>query len=178
MALDAAVSGTPASGGSEHSSGFSYKPALDGLRAVAVCGVIAFHFGANGFEGGFLGVDTFFVLSGYLITSLLLSEWGRTKGLDFLAFWTRRAKRLLPALFLVLIAVAIWARLESSSARFGTIRGDLLSTLFYGANWRFIASGQSYFDLVVGDLRRSVTRGRSRSRSSSTWSGRSSRLRR
>jgi peptidoglycan/LPS O-acetylase OafA/YrhL len=136
---------------SEHSSGFSYKPALDGLRAVAVCGVIAFHFGANGFEGGFLGVDTFFVLSGYLITSLLLSEWGRTKGLDFLAFWTRRAKRLLPALFLVLIAVAIWARLESSSARFGTIRGDLLSTLFYGANWRFIASGQSYFDLVVGD---------------------------
>ena len=148
MGLDAAVTGTRAAGGSEHSSGFSYKPALDGLRAVAVCGVIAFHFGANGFEGGFLGVDTFFVLSGYLITSLLLSEWGRTKGLDFVAFWARRAKRLLPALFLVLIAVGIWARLESSSIRFGTIRGDLLSTLFYGANWHFIQSGQSYFDLV------------------------------
>jgi peptidoglycan/LPS O-acetylase OafA/YrhL len=128
-------------------STFGYKPSLDGLRAVAVGGVMAFHFGADGFQGGFLGVDTFFVLSGYLITSLLLAEWGRTRSLDFVAFWARRAKRLLPALFLMLIAVAIWANVEASPIRLDSIRADLIWTLFYGANWHFIHSGQSYFDL-------------------------------
>jgi peptidoglycan/LPS O-acetylase OafA/YrhL len=108
---------------------------------------MAFHFGADGFEGGFLGVDTFFVLSGYLITSLLLTEWGRTATVDFVAFWARRAKRLLPALFLVLLAIGIWANLEASTIRLDSIRADMLWTLFYGANWHFIASGQSYFDL-------------------------------
>jgi peptidoglycan/LPS O-acetylase OafA/YrhL len=126
---------------------FAYKPALDGLRAVAVGSVIAFHFGADGLDGGFLGVDTFFVISGYLITSLLLTEWGRTDALDFVAFWARRAKRLLPALFLVLIAVGIWANLEANPIRLDSIRADMLWTLFYGANWHFIRSGQSYFDL-------------------------------
>ena len=126
---------------------FRHKPALDGLRAVAVGSVMAFHFGADGFEGGFLGVDTFFVLSGYLITSLLLTEWGRTATIDFVAFWARRAKRLLPALFLVLLAIGIWANLEASAIRLDSIRADMLWTLFYGANWHFIASGQSYFDL-------------------------------
>ncbi|MEX2255400.1 MAG: acyltransferase family protein [Acidimicrobiia bacterium] len=126
---------------------FGHKPALDGLRAVAVGAVMAFHFGANGFEGGFLGVDTFFVLSGYLITSLLLTEWGRTRTLDLLAFWARRAKRLLPALFLVLIAVGLWVHFEASPTRFDLLRSDMLWTLFYGANWHLIGSGQSYFDL-------------------------------
>jgi len=126
---------------------FGYKPALDGLRAVAVGSVIAFHFGANGFEGGFLGVDTFFVLSGYLITSLLLTEWGRTSTIHFAAFWVRRARRLLPALFIVLIAIAIWARLDVNTDRLGDFRADMLWTTFYGANWHFIGSGESYFDL-------------------------------
>jgi peptidoglycan/LPS O-acetylase OafA/YrhL len=126
---------------------FGYQPALDGLRAVAVGSVIAFHFGAVWAPGGFLGVDTFFVLSGYLITSLLLVEWGRTGGLRFGAFWVRRLRRLLPALLLVLLAIAIWASVEAASTRLDLIRADSLWTLFYGANWHFIDSGQSYFDL-------------------------------
>jgi peptidoglycan/LPS O-acetylase OafA/YrhL len=126
---------------------FSYKPALDGLRAAAVVAVMAYHFGASWAPGGFLGVDLFFVLSGYLITTLLLVEWDSTSTVNFAAFWARRARRLLPALFLVLIAVSIWAALEVHSDQLGTIRWDSIWTLFYGANWRFIASGQSYFDL-------------------------------
>ncbi len=101
---------------------FGHKPALDGLRAVAVLSVMAFHFGAGAFEGGFLGVDTFFVLSGYLITSLLLTEWGRSRTIDFVAFWARRAKRLLPALFLALLLVGIWANLEADPTRLDGIR--------------------------------------------------------
>jgi len=126
---------------------FSYKPALDGLRAAAVVAVMAYHFGASWAPGGFLGVDLFFVLSGYLITSLLVVEWDTTSTVHFAAFWARRARRLLPALFLVLIAISIWAALEVHSDQLGTIRWDSIWTLFYGANWRFIASGQSYFDL-------------------------------
>jgi len=125
---------------------FSHKPGLDGLRAVAVGAVIAFHLGAQELQGGFLGVDMFFVLSGYLITSLLVVEWGRSGSIDFVAFWVRRARRLLPALVLVVLAVAIWAALASSTDRLDAIRGDGIWTLFYGANWHFITSGQSYFD--------------------------------
>jgi peptidoglycan/LPS O-acetylase OafA/YrhL len=126
---------------------FGYKPALDGLRAVAVVSVMAYHFDASWAPGGFLGVDMFFVLSGYLITTLLLIEWGSTGTVDLVAFWVRRARRLLPALFLVLGAVSVWAYLFSSTDRLDTIRADSLWTLFYGANWHFVASGQSYFDL-------------------------------
>jgi peptidoglycan/LPS O-acetylase OafA/YrhL len=126
---------------------FGYKPALDGLRAVAVVSVMAFHFGASWAPGGFFGVDMFFVLSGYLITSLLVVEWDSAATVHFTAFWARRARRLLPALFLVLIVISIWAALEVHSDELGTIRWDAIWTLFYGANWRFISSGQSYFDL-------------------------------
>jgi len=126
---------------------FDYKPALDGLRAVAVLSVMAYHFGATWAPGGFLGVDMFFVLSGYLITSLLVVEWDRTSTVQFAAFWARRARRLLPALFLVLLAVAIWAGLAASRDQLDSIRWDSIWTLLYGANWRFISSGQSYFDL-------------------------------
>jgi peptidoglycan/LPS O-acetylase OafA/YrhL len=128
---------------------FGYKPALDGLRAVAVGSVIAFHFGAAAMPGGFLGVDTFFVLSGYLITSLLLTEWGRAGTLRFTAFWARRARRLLPALFIALAAVAIWAYFAEHSDQLASIRADSFWTLFYGANWHFISSGQSYFGLFA-----------------------------
>jgi peptidoglycan/LPS O-acetylase OafA/YrhL len=127
---------------------FGYKPTLDGLRAVAVGSVIAFHFGTGQMPGGFLGVDTFFVLSGYLITSLLLVEWGRSSRVNFGAFWSRRARRLLPALFVVLIAIGLWAMLAVSSDQLSTIRSDGLWTLFYAANWHFIHAGQSYFALV------------------------------
>jgi peptidoglycan/LPS O-acetylase OafA/YrhL len=131
----------------ESSRGFGYKPGLDGLRAVAVVSVMAYHFGATWAPGGFLGVDLFFVLSGYLITSLLVIEWDGTSTIAFGAFWARRARRLLPALVLVLVAIAIWSALDASRDQLSTIRWDSIWTLFYGANWRFIATGQSYFDL-------------------------------
>ena len=143
-ALPAGVTGG-ATGGPGHR--FGYKPALDGVRAVAVLSVMAYHFGASWMPGGFLGVDMFFVLSGYLITSLLLVEWDGTKRIDLVAFWARRARRLLPALLLVLAAIALWAMLAARSDRLGAIRADSLWTLFYGANWHFIAAGESYFDL-------------------------------
>jgi peptidoglycan/LPS O-acetylase OafA/YrhL len=126
---------------------FTYQPALDGLRAFAVLSVFAYHLDAGWMRGGFLGVDTFFVLSGFLITSLLIGEWARRGGISFAGFWTRRARRLLPALLLVLLAVAAFAVLEAPAEQLDRLRGDGLATLFYGANWRFIESGQSYFDL-------------------------------
>ena len=89
--------------------GMAYQPALDGLRALAVASVIAYHFGYGWARGGYLGVDTFFVLSGFLITSLLLAEFRRESRIDLGGFWARRARRLLPALFLVLAAVAAYA---------------------------------------------------------------------
>jgi peptidoglycan/LPS O-acetylase OafA/YrhL len=127
---------------------FGYRPALDGLRAVAVGAVVAYHLGYGWARGGFLGVDTFFVLSGYLITSLLLIEFGRSGLIHLRAFWARRARRLLPALFLVLGVVSLWVAFAWPSDQLGTVRGDGLATLFYGANWRFVLTGQSYFALV------------------------------
>ena len=126
-------------------SRFTYKPALDGVRAIAVLSVMAYHFGADWLPGGFLVVDTFFVLSGYLITSLLLTEWARSSTIHFPGFWARRARRLLPALLIVLTAVTAWAYFEGDKTQLGSIRLDSIWTLFYGANWRFIHSGQSYF---------------------------------
>ena len=148
---DATPAAAPAPAG--HTTEFRYKPALDGLRAIAVLSVLAYHFGADWAQGGFLGVDMFFVLSGYLITSLLLVEWARSGRIQFAAFWARRARRLLPALFLVLIAVAIWARIELPSNQWRAIRLDALWTFFYTANWHFIAAGQSYFSSTPSPLR-------------------------
>ena len=81
-----------------------HLPALNGLRGVAVIGVVAYHLQLGWASGGYLGVDLFFVLSGFLITTLLLEEWVGTRRIDLLAFWGRRARRLLPALFLVVAA--------------------------------------------------------------------------
>src|SRR6476620_6176690 len=84
-----------------------YMPGLDGLRAVAVAGVVAYHLGWNWIPGGLLGVGVFFTLSGYLITDLLLAQVSRG-GIQLKAFWFARARRLLPALFVVLIVVMAW----------------------------------------------------------------------
>jgi peptidoglycan/LPS O-acetylase OafA/YrhL len=127
----------------------AYQPALDGLRALAVGAVIAYHLGAGWARGGFLGVDAFFVLSGYLITSLLLTEWGRHGGISLPRFWVRRARRLLPALFVVLGAIALYAVVLAPSHQLRTLRADGLASLFYFANWHFVLSGQSYFDLFT-----------------------------
>ena len=131
----------------EGQGGIRYQPALDGLRAFAVAAVIAYHFGAGWAPGGFLGVDAFFVLSGYLITSLLLTEWGRSGHVSLPAFWARRARRLLPALLVVLGAVALYAAVLAPASQLETLRSDGISSLFYFANWHFVLSGQSYFDL-------------------------------
>ena len=123
----------------------AYRPFLDGLRAVAVLGVLAYHLNKAWLPGGFLGVDIFFVLSGYLITTLLLTEHRETGRIDLPAFWSRRLRRLLPALLVMLVVVALLVYLSGDQLALGQARGDLLSTLFYIANWHFITSGQSYF---------------------------------
>jgi peptidoglycan/LPS O-acetylase OafA/YrhL len=81
-----------------------HLPGLDGLRAFAVIGVLLYHALQDWFPGGFLGVEVCFVISGYLITSLLLAEWRQEAGVDLKRFWLRRARRLLPALYLGLTA--------------------------------------------------------------------------
>ncbi|GAA1809665.1 acyltransferase [Planosporangium flavigriseum] len=128
----------------QHAKLSGYRPALDGLRAVAVGAVIIYHLRDGLLPGGFLGVDLFFVLSGYLITGLLLDEHARTGHINLATFWARRVRRLMPALLLmvaVAIAVRVWAPLSDWQQR----RGDLLATIFYYANWHMIASDQSYF---------------------------------
>ncbi len=117
--------------------------ALDGLRLLAVAGVLAFHYGVPGAKAGFLGVDLFFVLSGFLITSLLLSELqhGRVR---LAQFWTRRARRLVPALVPVVVAMLVWGAVFAPAVLRDRLRADIASTLFYFANWHFIASS-SYF---------------------------------
>src|SRR5919199_186234 len=115
-------------------------PALDGLRGAAVVAVLASHSGISWARGGFLGVDTFFVLSGYLITALLLGEWSRDGRIRLRAFWARRARRLLPALLLMLLGVAVYAAALTTPDAAASVRLDALSTLGYVANWRFAAS--------------------------------------
>ncbi len=126
-------------------SAIGRRPGLDGIRALAVLAVIAYHLGYGWAPGGFVGVDIFFVLSGYLITSLLLSEHSRTGHIALREFWFRRARRLLPALFVMLIAVGVWVGLTAPPFELLTRRDDLISTLLYGSNWHFILSGQDYF---------------------------------
>jgi peptidoglycan/LPS O-acetylase OafA/YrhL len=120
-------------------------PALDGLRGAAVAAVLLFH--AGHLTGGWLGVDLFFVLSGFLITSLLLTERARRDRISLSAFWARRGRRLLPALFLVLIGVGVYAVVWAAPRELAQIRSDGLATLGYVANWHQIGQGHSYWDL-------------------------------
>jgi len=108
-----------------------------------VIGVIAFHLGY--LSGGWLGVDCFFVLSGYLITTLLLDEERRAGRIDLLAFWARRARRLLPAVLLLALFVGGYSWLGGPGVTGAQLRKPLLSTLFYAANWQQISSGHGYF---------------------------------
>lgn len=121
-----------------------YLPALDGLRALAVAAVVAYHAGVSA-RGGFLGVESFFVLSGYLITALLVAEWERHGRIDLPRFWRRRARRLLPALLLTLLGTLLLT-LALVPAEAGRLPADLLAAIAYLMNWRLILSGQSYFD--------------------------------
>jgi peptidoglycan/LPS O-acetylase OafA/YrhL/lysophospholipase L1-like esterase len=121
-----------------------YMPGLDGLRAIAVLAVIAFHEQFSWAPGGLLGVGLFFTLSGYLITDLLLSKWVSTGSLHLGNFWARRARRLLPALFVMLIVVTGWVTLFSRS-HLASLRGAVAAAATYSSNWYLIAVNQSYF---------------------------------
>jgi peptidoglycan/LPS O-acetylase OafA/YrhL len=118
-------------------------PGLDGLRAIAVLAVIAYHLGFGWAPGGLLGVGVFFTLSGYLITDLLLGQWygGRMRLGNF---WIRRARRLLPALFVMLIVVTAWITIADPD-QLDKLRGAVISSALYVNNWWLIDQHVSYF---------------------------------
>ena len=124
----------------------AYLPALDGVRACAVAAVMLFHGGIPHMDGGFMGVDAFFVLSGFLITSLLIGEWRQALTIKLGAFWARRARRLLPALLLMLLFVAFFASVIVPKGTYGALRLDALATLLYVSNWHFILVNSNYFN--------------------------------
>jgi peptidoglycan/LPS O-acetylase OafA/YrhL/lysophospholipase L1-like esterase len=126
-------------------SRFPYLPGIDALRALAVLAVFFYHANVGWMPGGFLGVDVFFVISGYLITSLLLREFRRGGAVHLGRFWLRRAQRLLPAVG-VLIAVTMVVAAIVEPDRIDALRGDAVASLFYFANWHFIFGGVSYFE--------------------------------
>src|ERR687889_1267093 len=121
-----------------------YMPGLDGLRAIAVIAVIAYHLDPDLIPGGLLGVGVFFTLSGYLITDLLLGQREATGSLKLGDFWMRRARRLLPALFLMLAVVVAWVTLLDRS-QLPSLRGDVLAAVAYVSNWWNIVREASYF---------------------------------
>jgi peptidoglycan/LPS O-acetylase OafA/YrhL len=120
-----------------------YLPGLDGIRALAVVSVMIYHANSDWLKGGFLGVEVFFVISGYLITLLLISEKEQTNHVDMKHFWIRRARRLLPALFVMLFMLTIWTALFERST-LGKLRGDVVAALTYGSNWYQVYTGQGY----------------------------------
>jgi peptidoglycan/LPS O-acetylase OafA/YrhL len=132
--------------GSGHTTSSDRIPGLDGLRAVAVSGVLLFHAGVAAVPGGFLGVDLFFVLSGFLITTLLLRELTRRGSVDVVAFWARRARRLLPGLFVVTLATIVVFGSVAGSVERGELRGDAVAAVLYVANWHFVRTTEGYFE--------------------------------
>ncbi len=120
-----------------------YLPGLDGMRALAVVAVMIYHANSDWLKGGFLGVEVFFVISGYLITLLLISEKERSDTVDMKQFWLRRARRLLPALFAMLFALTVWTALFERST-LGKLRGDLVAAVGYSSNWYQIYTGAGY----------------------------------
>ena len=133
---------------SERRTSIRHLSALDGLRGLALLGVLFFHAG-GALRGGYLGVDLFFVLSGYLITSLLLGEHAGAGRIALWPFWVRRARRLFPALLALMPAIALYAGLYAKPVELAGIRADALATLGYVANWRVIFSHKSYWQLFA-----------------------------
>src|SRR5215207_310976 len=123
----------------------SYIPGLDGIRAVAVIAVLCYHANSPWALGGFLGVETFFVLSGFLITSLLLVEWQETGRIDLKNFWLRRARRLLPAVWLLLLILPILATFFARDA-LPRLKEDIPAALLYITNWVYIVREVPYFE--------------------------------
>jgi peptidoglycan/LPS O-acetylase OafA/YrhL len=124
-----------------------YSPGLDGLRAFAVIAVLLYHADLAWIPGGFLGVEVFFVISGYLITALLLAEWHQRGRIDLKTFWLRRARRLLPALYVLLVVTLAFAVVFLPGEVAG-LRGDVLAAFGYVTNWYLIFGQESYFEAV------------------------------
>jgi peptidoglycan/LPS O-acetylase OafA/YrhL len=122
-------------------------PGLDGIRGAAVAAIVAYHLGLC--DGGLLSVSVFFALSGYLITSILLSSWRKRGVLDLKTFWLRRARRLLPALFM-LLPVVLFAASFARKTKLATFSRQAVAALFYMANWATIARGDTYFNRFSG----------------------------
>jgi peptidoglycan/LPS O-acetylase OafA/YrhL len=120
-------------------------PGVDGLRALAVAAVVMYHLGAAWLPGGFLGVDVFLVISGYLITSLLLAEFRQSGRIGLKRFWLRRARRLLPALFLMIVVVLV-AMVLLHPGEVARLHGALLASFGYVANWYFAFADVPYFE--------------------------------
>jgi peptidoglycan/LPS O-acetylase OafA/YrhL len=131
--------------GSPGERGLTYLPGLDGIRAIAVLAVLLYHADVPWMPGGFLGVDMFFVLSGFLITSIVLVELERSGRLSFKRFYLHRARRLLPALLLALALAAAFAAILATDAA-ATVRRDIVAALTYSTNWVYIVADQSYFE--------------------------------
>ena len=132
------------------SAALTYQPAVDGLRGLAVAGVLLFHGGFSWAKGGYLGVSTFFTLSGYLITTLLLAEFGRTRRVSLPGFWSRRFRRLMPASLLTLAGIVVlFGPFVATADQLAELPGDVIAALAYVANWRFILADQSYADLFT-----------------------------
>ena len=122
-------------------------PGLDGLRALAVLAVLFYHADIVWLPGGFLGVEVFFVVSGYLITALLLAEKRARDKISFKNFWQRRARRLFPALFAMLIAVLVYMVVFLPD-EVASLRGDVIAAFTYITNWYLIAAQKSYFETI------------------------------
>lgn len=133
-------------GGSDRSHAVR-RPDLQGLRAVAVLVVVAFHFGIPGVPGGFIGVDIFFVLSGFFITRLLVRELDRTGRIDLTRFWANRIRRLLPNGLLAILATLLASVLLLPSYRLPSISGDAVAASAFFANFHFAAQAIDYFRL-------------------------------
>jgi peptidoglycan/LPS O-acetylase OafA/YrhL len=121
-----------------------YLPGLDGLRALAVAAVVAYHLGYGWAQGGLLGVGVFFTLSGYLITDILVGQWAARGRIGLGDFWLRRARRLLPALFVMLAVVTVWVNVFARSFVPG-FRGNVIASVLYVGNWWYIGQHASYY---------------------------------
>ncbi|HAR6617748.1 TPA: acetyltransferase [Staphylococcus pseudintermedius] len=122
-----------------------YMPGLDGVRAVAVIAIIIYHLNPQWLSGGFLGVDTFFVISGYLITCLLLTEYHNTGKIELMSFWLRRVKRLIPAVLFLVMGVIVLS-LIFMPTEIQKVRADSIAAIFYVSNWWYIMQNVDYFE--------------------------------
>ncbi len=138
-----------ASAAAGQSQGLAYRPALDGIRAIAIVAVLVYHGGVSWGQGGFLGVEAFFVLSGIHITSLLVEEWVQDRTIRLAHFWGRRARRLLPALFCLVAVIGVYQAIGGAPKAVPNLLADGLSTLAYIGNWHQIWTGSGYFAQVA-----------------------------